>query len=151
MRAYQQRHARYFTVRTTTPHHTTPHHTTTHPPRAVFLPVVFRPQIGLCGPEGAVRGAVQKSAEIPQLQVIKVVGFPVVTPRLIPTVLLTQRYPSCYLTQWSMPLFCRSCRFPVVVQRQTPMSDHRDSAVLLRQGDRCSVVQFIVFPVAVQS
>ena len=43
------------------------------------------------GPEGAVRGAVQKTAEIPQLQFIMVVDFPVVTQRLIPTVLLTIR------------------------------------------------------------
>ena len=57
-------------------------------------------------------GDVRKTAENPQLQFITVVDFPVVTPRLIPMVLLTiERYPSCYLTRWSMSSLCRPCRF----------------------------------------
>ena len=45
------------------------------------------------GPEGAVRGAVQKTAEIPQLQFITVVDISFVVQRLIAMVLATIEFP----------------------------------------------------------
>ena len=77
---------------------------------------------GRYGPARAVHGAVQKTSAFPQLQYVKVIEFPVVTPRLIPMVLVTVGFRSCYSTRWSMSLFFRSCRFSLfVVQRPIPM------------------------------
>ena len=47
--------------------------------------------------EGAVRGAVQKTADFPQFQFIMVVVIPVVTQRQIPMVLVTKRF-TCFWT-----------------------------------------------------
>ena len=63
---------------------------------------------GRYGPAGAVYGAVQKTAEIPQLQFIMVVVIPVITQRLIPMVLLTIETPQ--LPFDTVPGRCFSCR-----------------------------------------
>ena len=74
------------------------------------------------GPEGAVRGAVQQTADFPQLLLIfQVVDFAVVTPKLIPMVLATMEIPQLRDDKVvDVPMQVVQI-FPVVVQRPIPM------------------------------
>ena len=60
---------------------------------------------------GALCFSLQKTAENPQLQIIKVVDIPVVMQRLIPTALVNMAIPQLIVDKVVFaPFFCRSCR-----------------------------------------